>query len=190
MNVTLNDHGKTVHLGPIILDNRKNYTDREEDNGTGFFGVSTTEYSLRGLRDMMSHPITSAKSSPEALKNAMYYGAIFPMTGTLPLHSPLTDYYEVRGGWGILPAPVFWFIVNAFYYIFWLNLLVGTFNVLPAVPLDGGHIFKDSVAWIVEKVRKNLSAAKKEIVVRAVSRSIAFAILFLILWELLIPRLI
>ena len=37
------------------------------------------------------------------------------------------------------------------YWTFWLNLVLGVSNALPAVPFDGGYLFRDGIDWILEK---------------------------------------
>ncbi len=74
------------------------------------------------------------------------------------------------------------------YWLFWLNLMVGLTNALPAVPLDGGYIFKDSLDGIIAKVRRKLNEQERERYVRVISLSIAFFVLFLFLWQLIGPR--
>lgn len=37
-------------------------------------------------------------------------------------------------------------------WIGWINLYAGLFNCLPAVPLDGGHIFRDLVQSGFERI--------------------------------------
>ena len=66
--------------------------------------------------------------------------------------------------------------------------MIGLTNALPAVPLDGGHIFKDGLDGIVAKIRKSLDEKERERFVRAISLSIAFLVLFLFLWQLIGPR--
>lgn len=54
------------------------------------------------------------------------------------------QFYEPVGwaaGYGVL---VFW-IANALLWIGWINFYAGLFNCLPAVPMDGGHIFRDVI---------------------------------------------
>ena len=36
------------------------------------------------------------------------------------------------------------------------------FNVLPAVPLDGGYMFKDALDLFIKRLRKELSDEKRE----------------------------
>jgi len=67
-----------------------------------------------------------------------------------------------------------------------LNLLLGFFNVLPMVPLDGGFLFNDSVRFFVQRIKKNLSEEHVEKIVRHVTTFISFLILFLVLFPWLI----
>ncbi len=54
----------------------------------------------------------------------------------------LMNFYEPTGWVAVLGIGVFW-ILNALLWIGWMNLYAGLFNCLPAVPLDGGHVFRD-----------------------------------------------
>lgn len=50
--------------------------------------------------------------------------------------------------WGLLP------LIQLFNWIFFLNLAVGTFNLLPMKPLDGGYIFDNLLSYgVSEKPR-------------------------------------
>ncbi|MDM7935153.1 MAG: site-2 protease family protein, partial [Methanothrix sp.] len=46
----------------------------------------------------------------------------------------------------------FFWIANLLLWIGWINLYAGLFNCLPAVPLDGGHIFRDLVQASFERL--------------------------------------
>lgn len=54
----------------------------------------------------------------------------------------LAQFYEPIGWAEPFGIGVFW-LANALLWIGWLNFYVGLFNCLPAVPLDGGHVFRD-----------------------------------------------
>jgi membrane-associated protease RseP (regulator of RpoE activity) len=65
--------------------------------------------------------------------------------------SSTMQFYEPVGwaaGYGVL---VFW-IANALLWTFWINFFAGLFNCLPAVPLDGGHIFRDTIHLLTERM--------------------------------------
>lgn len=44
-----------------------------------------------------------------------------------------------------VPFPEFWFVIQLLFWCGWFNLVVGTFNALPLVPLDGGYILKEGM---------------------------------------------
>ena len=85
---------------------------------------------------------------------------------------------------------IFWIIANATYWVFWLNLMVGLSNALPAVPLDGGYIFKDWLDTILGKSKKYQDEEKRTSVVNRVTVTLAFMVLFLILWQVIGPRVV
>ncbi|WFN37692.1 site-2 protease family protein [Methanomicrobium antiquum] len=49
------------------------------------------------------------------------------------------------------PFEGFWTVVQVFFWLFWLNFAVATFNALPFVPLDGGYIMQEGVRKFFEK---------------------------------------
>ncbi|GFO97263.1 peptidase M50 [groundwater metagenome] len=57
----------------------------------------------------------------------------------------IINFYEPVGMAAGLGDGMFW-ILNALLWIGWMNFYVGLFNCLPALPLDGGHVFRDVVA--------------------------------------------
>jgi membrane-associated protease RseP (regulator of RpoE activity) len=61
------------------------------------------------------------------------------------------NFFEPSGWAAPLGSHFFW-IANALFWIGWINLYAGLFNCLPAVPLDGGHIFRDLIQGGLEKV--------------------------------------
>ena len=80
--------------------------------------------------------------------------------GYNPIASPFTDAYTISGPLSILPPEGFWIIVNAIYWIAWLNLMIGIFNILPMVPLDGGFLFNDAIRAVLS-VLKRISQMKR-----------------------------
>jgi membrane-associated protease RseP (regulator of RpoE activity) len=63
----------------------------------------------------------------------------------------LTAVFEPSGWAEPLGSRFFW-IANLLLWIGWINLYAGLFNCLPAVPLDGGHIFRDLVQSGFERI--------------------------------------
>ena len=46
------------------------------------------------------------------------------------------------------------FFVNLFFWLLWVNILLGFTNLIPMVPFDGGHMFKDMLRGILNGVKK------------------------------------
>jgi membrane-associated protease RseP (regulator of RpoE activity) len=63
----------------------------------------------------------------------------------------LANFYEPTG-WAVpLGIGIFW-ILNILLWVGWMNFYAGLFNCLPAVPLDGGHVFRDVVASSLTRI--------------------------------------
>ena len=60
---------------------------------------------------------------------------------------------------------MFYLIANAMYWLFWLNLMLGATNALPAVPLDGGFVFRDGVEALLTRFRRGLPVDKRDVLV-------------------------
>ena len=58
-------------------------------------------------------------------------------------------------GWAAPLGDGFFWIANTLLWVGWLNFYVGLFNCLPAVPLDGGHIFRELFKSLTEKIMRN-----------------------------------
>ncbi|MDI6916794.1 MAG: site-2 protease family protein [Thermoplasmatales archaeon] len=185
VNLTFYYNKKLVN-NTVKLANRYDYTGKEKDNGTGYFGIRGDDVNV--LPNVLTRPLSNAKSPKEAIGNFIYYIALpLPGIGLSPFHSPITDVYTIHGFWSFLPADAFWILANIFYWVFWINLMLGLTNALPAVPLDGGYIFKDGADSFFGKFIKD--AKKRERCVNALCYTVALFILFLILWQIIGPRL-
>ena len=46
------------------------------------------------------------------------------------------------------------FLVNLFFWLLWVNILLGFTNLIPMVPFDGGHMFKDMLRAILNVIKK------------------------------------
>jgi membrane-associated protease RseP (regulator of RpoE activity) len=171
--VTLSDKG-SYYL--------KYYPDSYEPwmSGKGFMGIAVVDPAA--ITENLAHPANSGGS--------MLQYITLPFQDLQPFPEHFTALFEPTGIVGILPDNIFWILANCFYWIFWLNLMVGLTNALPAVPLDGGFIFADGVTGILDKVKKSWSEEKKEAIVDNLVGILAFSVLFLVFWQLIGPRLV
>jgi membrane-associated protease RseP (regulator of RpoE activity) len=166
----------------ITLMDRYNYTHVEEYKGMGHNGI----YSFTPVEEhlkILKNPIG------ERFPVGFLFFYILPLIGYFdgynPIVAPFTESYVITGPLGALPTDVFWIIVNALYWIFWLNLAVGLFNVLPMVPLDGGFLFNDAIGSLVKRVKKGITDEKKDKIVKNISLVISLLILLAIIFPFL-----
>jgi len=110
-----------------------------------------------------------------------------PFLDLAPIRSPVTDLYTPSGSMDWMPDSAFWLVTNSLYWIFWLNLMVGLTNVLPAVPLDGGYIFRDGLDYLISRVKKGYGKEQREKMVGSVTMILALFVLTLILWQIVGP---
>ncbi len=95
----------------------------------------------------------------------------------------LTTIFEPSGWAEPLGSKFFW-VANLLLWVGWINLYAGLFNCLPAVPLDGGHIFRDLVQAGFERIVKPKEAEK---LTRTVVALLAWMVLTSLLITLVAP---
>ncbi|MEE3207857.1 MAG: PKD domain-containing protein, partial [Candidatus Thermoplasmatota archaeon] len=150
-------------------------------SGKGFLGVGVTDQAA--VTEGLAHPAQDGWSLLRYIT--------LPFLKLQPFPEHFTALFEPSGLPGVLPDGLFWMTANLFYWIFWLNLMVGMTNALPAVPLDGGFIFADSVAAMLDRLKRPVLSAERteEIIDRLVS-ALAILVVALVVWQLVGPRLI
>ena len=155
-----------------------------DKNGIGFLGVTTT---LSGM----------SLTTPEIIKN----NGIDPYYGRSDLSGYVngTIGYLAKAFNGFSPVPestqwwyhstftsddLAWIMISALYWIFWLNIVLGVTNALPAVPFDGGFLFAGGVEFITEKFVRN--EEKKERIVNTICSATTYFMLFALVLVLLV----
>jgi membrane-associated protease RseP (regulator of RpoE activity) len=174
--------GGNIPLSANLTD-KYNATGRDTDRGKGYLGINSMTVSTGYFK-----PIGESRTLREAGASISFYMTL-PLQRLSPVDGVLTDFYAIEGFWSFLPNNVFWVLANACYWIFWLNLMVGLSNALPAVPLDGGYIFKDWLDSFLGRMKAFSNLEKRTKVVDWIGLVVAFTILFLILWQVIGPRL-
>jgi membrane-associated protease RseP (regulator of RpoE activity) len=164
------------------------YVNNVSYKGKGYLGVQSL------LRDsVFKEYLTILKNPFSDFPRGMLSFYSLPLLGYFagynPIASPFIASYHITGPLGLLPPSLFWIIVNTIYWVFWLNLAVSLFNVLPMVPLDGGFLFNDGIRGLIVRFRKGIKDDTKEKIVKNVSLVISLLILGLILIPFLIKYL-
>jgi len=166
------------------LTDKFNATRKDADAGKGYLGINSMTVTADYFK-----PIGDSKNLGEAAGSLSLYMTL-PLQRLSPVNGGTMGFYEIEGFWSFLPDNVFWVLANACYWIFWLNLMVGLSNALPAVPLDGGYIFKDWMDSILARFKGFSDTEKRTKAVDRIGLIVAFTILFLILWQVIGPRLL
>lgn len=129
-----------------------------------------------------------------AVRNPFTPGA-FALTVYLPVaevmaHKPELSLYFPSFIQTPFSSAIFWPIAMTVFWIFWLNLLVGLTNILPMLPLDGGHIFRDAVGAVVQGAKPGLEKERRDAVVKRIVTVVSFVILAAIILQIAGPHLV
>lgn len=128
-------HSYTLTLAPVP----ENIT---VSSGIGFMGI----YYYPG--EVVTRQITETFRSPIGILYFIALPITIPDKGAyerlLVIDTVETSYYQV-------PFPFFWNLVHVIFWTGWINLVVGTFNAIPMVPLDGGYIMKEGIGSFLRK---------------------------------------
>jgi len=186
---------KTYHKTITLADKyeeyeKRNYLNNESYRGVGYMGIGPSNL-YRGYLSILQNPFTNTPDLPFPTGFGLFW--VLPLYGYFqgfnPIAAPFIDSYVITGPLGFIPNDVFWVIVNALYWIFWLNFAIALFNVLPALPLDGGYLFKDALTSVVRRIKRDISEETREQIVKQISLTITLIILFLIFLPFLIKYL-
>jgi len=183
VNLTYTAKGMAPVSTSVTLADAYTFTHDEERRGKGFLGVTVFPAKLTTA---YFHPIGGAEEFGGLYQSTIAYISL-PFVGLQPMQGVATEFYVVSGPLAGL-GESFWILANATYWLFWLNLMLGMTNALPAVPLDGGYVFRDGLHALIARLRSGMAADARERVVKQVSYVFALAILALILWQFIGPR--
>ncbi|MDX1611875.1 MAG: site-2 protease family protein, partial [Candidatus Thermoplasmatota archaeon] len=114
--------------------------------GVPFLGVTPAgPNELSNLTANFQHPFEQQGLA----RGSLFYVAM-PFANLQPFPDTFHDIFTPTGtfeGWG----DAFWITANTLYWLFWINIVLGTFNALPFWVLDGGHMFRQSLHWFLRR---------------------------------------
>ena len=158
--------GGELHNTTAVLGNKYDYVQRvnpsqnkEEYKQKGFLGVSGIGLGgLTGIKDTLQHPFHSFGDF------FLYIGYPFFVfsQGIDVLASPYNALFTISGPLAGIPMPIFFGVATFLYWVVWINLMLGTFNALPAGPLDGGQMFR---ATLVDRLMRRHGVTKDHVTV-------------------------
>lgn len=194
--------GQTVNIGTNRGDYSVNLTANPDGSGTGFLGVGFSGVSANAVyldgatfQEFPAGPFLSAlQEMPRSGLVGIFSLMSLPFSGIpgftemgFPGFSGwITQLFEPIGWAEPLGGKIFW-IANVLFWVGLINLYAGLFNCLPAVPLDGGHIFRDMLHMGFAAVFK--SEARAERMTRAVVASMAWLIFSSLIFIIVAPYL-
>jgi membrane-associated protease RseP (regulator of RpoE activity) len=166
-------------------------------DGGGFMGVGISGNAVYiGGVTFQQFPATSFIAVLKDIPHSGFQGFFtllgLPFTGVpgfteggFPGFSGWISGFFEPGGWAVpLGGKIFW-IANFLLWVGWINLYAGLFNCLPAVPLDGGHIFRDLLLTGFERLFQNKENAER--MARTIVSFMAWLILSSILFTMVAP---
>jgi membrane-associated protease RseP (regulator of RpoE activity) len=189
--------GKLTENGTVVLDVQ--LTSNSPENDRGFLGViygnsGVTEFPTLGISVWMPQAkvyLEALKQIPSLLTVPAGWIILFGLPiygfageGFRGFSGTLMQFYHPVGWAEPLGIGIFW-IANTLLWVGWLNFYVGLFNCLPAVPLDGGHVFKDSTYSFVYRFTRSNSISEK--VSNSITASFSMLILFSFLFMIFGP---
>lgn len=119
---------------------------------SGFLGILVEEY-LAGITPGYSEiTLNMLKSKPSWLTSPQGWLSIMvlPFFKFRGFGMEALNYFEITGFWSLAGDTLF-YLLNIFYWVGWINFYVGLFNCLPAIPLDGGRVFHETLSAILTR---------------------------------------
>lgn len=109
-----------------------------------------------------------------------------PPSGFGGFNPLLIHLYEPVGVASFFGGGIFW-TADVLFWVGWINFYVGLFNCLPAVPLDGGYVFREMLNPVLRGIK---GEKRKEKIVKAIVSLIAIVIFSSIIFMLFGPYLL
>ncbi|MFZ2071039.1 MAG: site-2 protease family protein [Halobacteriota archaeon] len=149
------------------------------------FGMTVVEFPVKGYLNYL-RGVPSTLRSPYGWLMLMIIPVLSLDSGGFSSFNPLlAHFYAPVGAVSFFGGSIF-FIADILFWIGWINFYVGLFNCLPAIPLDGGYVFKEMLNSVLGIGIKN--KRRREIILMVIVIIMAIIIFLAILFMLVGPR--
>jgi len=149
-----------------------------DNGGIGYIGIFTSTSGMNFttpniMLDTGRNPIYGAESMTDSISHMLSYVS-GPFNGFSPLPQSVHWWYDVP------MEGAFWMLISAFYWIFWLNIMLGVSNAIPAYPFDGGFVFQGGLSALLERLGMK-DHKRREDLTSNIASSLSFIMIFLLI---------
>ncbi|MCL2032524.1 MAG: site-2 protease family protein [Methanomassiliicoccaceae archaeon] len=172
--------GETADILCMTADGTETFTKTltlGDNGGVGYIGIGTSVSGMSFttpdiILDTGRNPIYGAESITTAAWSMLTY-----IGGPLKGFSPIP---EVTHWWYDVPlGDMFWVLVSVLYWIFWLNIMLGVSNAIPAYPFDGGFIFQGGLSALLQRLGMK-DEKRREKITASITSSLSLVMIFML----------
>jgi membrane-associated protease RseP (regulator of RpoE activity) len=152
----------------------------EVDRFSGTSTIQVVDFGIRGYPAGQFLELLGGDGilpNPLDLPRMMFIALVLPFLGAGAIPGGLgfgfagflgiaAEFYVAQGPLAFLGTGLLFLVANVLFWVGWLNLVIGQFNLIPAFPLDGGHILRTSTEAVVARLPvSNRQAATKAVTI-------------------------